>query len=286
MSSYVCARLRSTGGAHQRISAHNVRTKAPDYLRGDPETETHHVTARGERNVFHAADQDAARILSEDLSAREEAIRADYKRRHKRSMPRNAVPFVELFLTFSPGPFEEGRVNLQEWKTACARMAALLKRKTGGKVVYLAFHFDEKTPHCHVLLENYSREKGRSWLRTFSKSDCRQLQDEAGRVFAPLGFQRGEEKSITGARHLSLVESHHAERKRLEDQVQALRAELEGRKEERRKLIEETRELEEDAAIRKSIYQRFDAATRAKKEELRVLNAALLSELERSGVLR
>ena len=286
MSAFVCARLRSTRGAHRRITRHNTRSSPPDHLRGDPDIETHHIALSGEKTVFRAADQDAARALERDLQEREAAIRADYKRRYKRAMPKNSVPFVEMFLVFSPGPFDAGKVDLQEWRIACARMASLLRKKTSAKVVYIAFHFDEKTPHAHIVIENYSREKGKTWLRTFSKSDCRAIQDTAGRVFGPLGFQRGEEKSITGARHLSLVESHFEERRRLENQIAELKEELTSRKEERKKLLAEVQEMEEDAAIRKSIYQRFDQATRAKKEELRVLNAALLSELEKSGVLR
>lgn len=283
---YVCARLRSTKGAHKRLTSHNTRRIPPGYLRRDADSETHHVGLKGERHVFFAEDVDSNRVICDDLDDREKWIRSDYKKRHGRAMPKNSVPFTELFVTFSPEPFRNGEIDLQEWRVACARFAHMVRRRTGGRVVYLSFHFDEATPHAHILFENYNRETGRSWLRAFGRKGCRELQDLAGETFAPLGFERGAEKSITGARHLSLVESHAEERRRLENRISELRKEIEERGTERKKLIQEVRELEEDAAIRKSIYRRYDEETRRKKEELRSLNAALVAEMEAANIIR
>lgn len=283
---YVCARLRSTKGGHKRVTAHNTRRLPPGYLRTEANSETHHVALGGKRSVFYAEDAGSNRIVEDDLDARERWIRADYKKRHGRAMPKNSVPFVELFLTFSPEPFRKGAVDLDAWRVTCARFAHLVRKRVGGRAVYISFHFDEATPHAHVLFENYDRGTGRTWLRAFGRKGCRELQDLAGETFSPLGFERGEEKSITGARHMSLIESHAEERRRLENRISEIRKEIEERGTERKKLIQEVRELEEDAAIRKSIYRRYDEETRRKKEELRSLNAALVAEMEAANIIR
>lgn len=285
---YVCARIRSTGKAYSRITSHNIRFIPPEYLKSEPNSETYYIELDGTRHIFIAHDAERAReIVGHDLKRREARMRAEYKEKHGRSMTTSFVPFTEGFLVFSSEPFSNEGFNMDEWKSGCLEFAADFAASQNARLVYAAFHYDESTPHLHYLVENFDKKEKTTWQRTFGRQKCRELQDLAASRFSEMGFSRGESKSISGAEHKSLIESHAIERQKtvaktveikfilndLESKINFekkklddLRTEIKSRGEERKKLIAELQKTTLDSEERKKQYREFDLQTKILKK--------------------
>lgn len=286
--SYVCARIRSTGRAYQRITSHNIRFIPPEYLKSEPNSETYYCEMNGTRHIFSAQDAEKAReVVGADLKRREARMRYQYKEAHGRSMTKSFVPFVEGILAFSPEPFAAAGFDMEEWKARCLDFAADLAKSQNARMVYLSFHFDETTPHAHYIIENFDKVQKTTWQRVFGRQKCRELQDKAAAAFSEMGFSRGESKSITGNEHKSLIESHHIERQKTvaktmeiqfllssletkikseKEELEKIRVEIRSRGEERKNLIAECQKTISDAQERKKAYQAFDLETKILKK--------------------
>jgi hypothetical protein len=242
----------------------------------------------GTRHIFSAQDAEKAReIVSADLKKREARMRYQYKEAHGRSMTKSFVPFVEGILAFSPEPFAAAGFDMEEWKARCLDVAADLAKSQNARMVYLSFHFDETTPHAHYMIENFDKKEKTTWQRKFGKQKCRELQDFAAKKFTEMGFERGESKSISGAEHKNLIESHHIERQKTvaatvemklflnqveseinlqKQKLDEIRSEIRSRGEERKNLIAECQKNISDAQERKKAYQIFDLETKILKK--------------------
>ena len=287
--SYVCARIRSTGKAYMRITSHNIRFILPGYLKTEANAETIYRDTDGSTYIFTAQDAERAReIVGADLKRREMRMREDYKKTHGRSMTRSFVPFIEGFLAFSPEPFADSSFDMEKWKTKCIEFTAEVAAKENARVVYIVFHFDETTPHAHYILENFNTKTKTTWQRTFGRQKCRELQDLAASHFSEIGFERGESKSISGAEHKNLIESHHIERQKTvektveirfllndleakikseKEALEKIRVEIKSRGEERKNLIAELQKTTLDSEERKKQYREFDLQTKILKKD-------------------
>lgn len=102
-----------------------------------------------------------------------------------------------------------------------------VEKEIGEEVTlfHVAVHYDEKTPHCHFAFSNHTK-KGEAVfykLRMSKNKPLSKCQDSVGKVFSKIGFERGEKKELTGARHKSVREMHNAELLELVDKKELTR---------------------------------------------------------------
>lgn len=237
-NNYVSSRIESSNTSQACFQIeHDTRTRPPKYLQGDAHSETYiwgidrilEVTGRPEDLQKKTIENDENRNIVRNIvkqSAKEQQQR--YLLGARRKPQKNANWFVRGILTFSPegvpGPNateeERERFNAELWAHAKNYIETVAARLNVNPV-YMSLHCDETTVHVHYLLENSDKDTGRSVSRKIKPSDCRKLQDLAGEEFAPMGFQRGVSREVTGARHKTVRESHRAEQKKLEKETQS-----------------------------------------------------------------
>lgn len=82
-------------------------------------------------------------------------------------------------------------------------------KKLNLETLYIAIHWDEKTPHAHISFKNYYRGKS---ISNELKKNYSNAQDIVGNVFKEIGFKRGQKKEITQAKHLTIQEMHIKEK--------------------------------------------------------------------------
>lgn len=234
--------------------------------------------------------------IREVFENRIKSIKEEYLNHHQKNIQSKAVFFGSGILAFSPAPFDEGKIDLVEWRKKCIAYIQDFCKKNHTNPVYISFHLDEKTPHAHFQFENFDHKKKRSLLRTFGKEELRQEQTTAATFFSDLGFSRGEARSITGASHLSIVKMHEAERKAIKNEVQevkiilesltkkekelknhidSLKIDVEKRKKDRAGIVAEIQKTISSADERKAEYRKYDKLSREVKAELEKMKSRL-----------
>lgn len=235
---YVSSRIESSNTSRACFQIeHDTRTRPPKYLQADAHSETFfwgidrilEVTGRPEDLQKKTIENDENRnIVRNIVKQSEKEQQQRYLLGARRKPQKNANWFVRGVITFSPegvpGPNateeERERFSTELWAHAKSYIETVAARLNVNPL-YMSLHFDETTVHVHYMLENSDRDTGRSVSRKIKPADCRKLQDLAGEEFAPMGFQRGVSREVTGARHKTVRESHRAEQKKLEAETQS-----------------------------------------------------------------
>lgn len=161
---------------------------------------------------------------------------------------KDAVLAVEVLLTASPEYFRPGAPDAYGQFDA-ARVDAWLKRqgewltkRYGNQLVSAVLHLDEATPHLHAVvvpgelkLDRRRKPPAEVWnlnargLVGGAQKLC-ELQDDYAAAMAPLGLQRGVERTLTGKSHTEVREYYQnpqaalrAEKRAVQVQAEALK---------------------------------------------------------------
>ena len=131
--------------------------------------------------------------------------RKDYLAFHGRALPKNTRQFVRGLIGLSGYAWGISTTDL-----GCAGFDFVLSLQEtwGVSAFYVVLHLDEVSPHFHFLSANYSYTGHQTLLRNLSRGDFSWLQDLAGACFAPVGYVRGQPRSVTHARHKNVAELH------------------------------------------------------------------------------
>lgn len=276
MPNYVSVRAEAiTKGEAKKSVSHDIRLKAPAYLRNDP---------NASMVIFRTRDQGGNGQLTSDVarSRPEEARNALYDHidaLDKEQRERNTAhktkkggkplqnTFIRGIITFTP----EGVTNIKPAdldKAAFKTLRGICERQN-VKPVYIVKHLDEKTPHYHFLTEGCDLENGKSRSCELGRRACREMQDIAGRNFGALGFQRGQSKSLTGAEHMTVKQLHAQEREEQIAQLDALHSSIEVVKNELADLHAERDQLDREISDRNEDLRKADEKKNAAEEEKR-----------------
>lgn len=133
-----------------------------------------------------------------------------------RKPQKNAASAIEFAISFTPGAITKASVM----KAYFADVRAFLDKKYGLNTFHWATHFDEKTPHMHVLMVPIVRDenglKYSSGAFLGGREGLRKLQDEiSGSVGKKYGLERGTPDSE--ARHTDQHTYPSAVRKELQE---------------------------------------------------------------------
>lgn len=141
------------------------------------------------------------------------------KNKQHQSWQENTKPFSSGVLTFS----ELARnVDIDQlWEYSLKALKAL-GEKYKIKLLWVAMHTDETTPHFHYMFENLDAQTCRTFQSKLGRDGCSKLQTFFGEQLEPLGFRRGIKKKLSGAEHQDVMESHFIAREKLKGEVKTL----------------------------------------------------------------
>lgn len=209
----------------------------------------------------------------------------------------NTKPFSSGVLTFSE---LAKAVNIDELWNYGLKAIQTIAEKYKIKVLWVALHRDETTPHFHYMFENIDTEECKAFQSKLGRDGCSKLQDLCGKVMAPLGFRRGEKKKLSGAEHKNVMESHFIAREKVKAEIKELQEDkdslqdkiggsldvLEGLLNKKERLIRELEALEvERKKLRRTKEEMLKetaeekAATTALQQELRKKRTELRERL-------
>ena len=218
-------------GKHSAVSQlfHDLRIRKPDYIK-EPAVRLYFPGEVGKETPVELREEDIERLrkrkdaLQEYLQGVEMQMHERFenmergKNKQHQSWQENTKPFSSGVLTFS----ELARnVDIDKlWEYGLKSIQAL-GEKYKIKVLWVALHTDETTPHFHYMFENLNAD-GRTFQRQLGRDGCSKLQTFYGEQLQPLGFQRGIKKKLSGAEHQDIMESHFIAREKLKGEVKTL----------------------------------------------------------------
>ena len=314
MKDFLSVRLKSlytTSGKTSAVSQlfHDLRIRKPDYIK-EPAVRLYFPGAVGKETPVELRERDIEGLrkrkdaLQEYLQDVEMQMHERFenmergKNKQHQSWQANTKPFSSGVLTFSE---LANAVDIDElWEHGLKAIQAL-GEKYKIKVLWVALHIDETTPHFHYMFENLDIETCRTFQSKLGRDGCSKLQTFFGEALKPLGFRRGIKKKLSGAEHQDVMESHFIAREKLKAEVKTLEkgidtlsekigastAILEGFLREKEGI---QRELEELEVQRKSLRRSREemklqtaaekAETTVLQQQLRLKREALKSELD------
>lgn len=274
MPNYVSVRAEAiTKGDAKKSASHDIRLRAPVYLRDDPNAtmiifRTQDKGGNGQitSDVARSRPEDARRALYDHIDAldREQRERNE-AHKTKRGGKRLQNTFIRGIITFSP----DGVANVKPAdldKAAFKTLREICERQN-VKPVYIVKHLDEKTPHYHFLTEGCDLDNGKSRSCELGRRACREMQDIAGRHFGALGFMRGQSKSLTGAEHMTVKQLHAQEREEQIAQLDALHSSVEAVKNDLADLHAERDQLDREICDRNEDLRKVKEKKKASEEE-------------------
>ena len=199
-----------TNAAAYRQASHDCRRTVPGYVHVPRATV---VTPSGRFRGWTA--------LREDLAMRSARQKDLYRKTHGRRKTGNSKDF-QRGIIWAGAEGEAYQVDQEKLKAGMARAVGRIAEEGGVNVVYIAFHDDETSPHCHFLLENFDYRDCRSANRRYRKAFLSRMQDIVAEELQPLGFKRGEPKECSGRRHRTVIEGHRIQQREAETKTQTL----------------------------------------------------------------
>lgn len=144
------------------------------------------------------------------------AKRAAGKKASNLAFRKDANVMLDNVLTLSRDQVEVVKEKYPDsWQkklSECAmNLSGKIKKEFGLTPMGVHFHVDEGRTengeficnyHAHMTFFNFNFETLEQPLRKMKRNAFSKLQDFAGEAFAPLGFERGQSKEITGKKHL------------------------------------------------------------------------------------
>ena len=231
MKDFLSVRLKSlytTSGKTSAVSQlfHDLRIRKPAYIK-DPEVRLYFPGAVGKETPVELKEKDVERLrkrkdglkkylqdVEMKMHERFESVERGKNKQHQ-TWQANTIPFSSGVLTFSE---LANTVDIEElWKYGLKAIQAV-GEKYKIKVLWVALHTDETTPHFHYMFENLDAN-GRTFQSKLGRDGCSKLQTFFGEQLQPLGFRRGIKKKLSGAEHQDLMESHFIAREKVKDEV-------------------------------------------------------------------
>jgi hypothetical protein len=201
---------------------------------------------------------------------------------------------LEGIITFS----EQLKMDLgykyskEEWEQTCINVVKEISEYLDTEIMYISFHYDETTPHCHYHFKNYDK-KGYSIFHKFNDTEhLSKLQDIGFKHLKKLGMKRGEKKPKTGKTHQKTKQYYIEEQKKLITDLKKIRKktqELDISTEEKKEIYQEISKLQSEARTElKNIKSQTEELKEEKQgyiKELKVLekvaNQEILNEEEK-----
>jgi hypothetical protein len=138
-------------------------------------------------------------LMSANYQTLSEAVNdkiATLATQQKRKVRKDAVVLVDMVLIASPEYFREDKSKWGEYdqdRLVAYSKASLdfLKQKYGDRLIAVALHLDEATPHIHASIVPVTDDGRLSGKDMFDKTQLSMLQTEYAEAMQHLGLKRG-----------------------------------------------------------------------------------------------
>ena len=232
MKDFLSVRLESVYTNTGKPSAvsqlfHDLRIRKPDYIK-EPAVRLYFPGVVGKETPVELREKDVEGLrkrkdaLEKYLQSVEMQMHERFenmergKNKQRQSWQANTIPFSSGVLTFSELVNTVDKDEL--WEHGLKAIQAL-GDKYNIKVLWVALHTDETTPHFHYMFENLDADKCRTFQSKLGRDGCSKLQTFFGEALKPLGFRRGIKKKLSGAEHQDIMESNFIAREKVKDEV-------------------------------------------------------------------
>lgn len=277
--SYLVAHLRRvpTIAGLNLVARHNNRIGA--YTEdGQVREDYPHPLAHPERRGLNEYHCDSAEVIA----ARTARIEAAGVRRKPQ---KNAARAVEITVSASPEWFE-GKSERESKAYFDAALAALGRRYGAEQIIGWSTHYDETTPHMHVVFVPlvHNSDKGCRYSASEfcgGRKELYGLHDNLAKALAPFGVERGERGE--GAEHTDMrgwkreLDRREKELDRREQNLEASRGELDKARE---VLVKRYREMEAMWAKRDAELSQREARLSQREREMEAMWAERSRELD------
>jgi len=254
--------------------AHDIRFKAPSYLRRDD----------ANRLCFYKNDSltlfeftkntsilsVANNYLANQLEDIQTKIQDDYKTHHKKKLSVLTKEFLTGVITFGVDDEQKSlrddalvenlsltdnevqeinKTSKSSLDKAAYDFLQKFSKKYGSKILYLVRHDDEKTTHYHFVATHYNFNTHKTITSNYTHKDITSigsdLQDMVADSFAQLGFVRGK-KAIDKKKHLKVVDMHKKEQEELLEANKQYKLKLQELKSTQLNLVNKLKQLRAD----------------------------------------
>jgi len=182
-----------------------------------------------------------------------------YKARRRENLTNSNSTILNGVITFSEAIKTDlgTKYTRENFEQVCKDTIEEIAEYLGTSIMYVAFHYNEKTPHAQYHLKNYDNEGRSIYYKYRKKEHLSRLQDIAFKHFKKLGMDRGISKEITNKTHQttkqyyskqyaeaqSTLRSAVAELKALREEISNLDMSMEEKKFEYSKISEEQKTI-------------------------------------------
>lgn len=193
---FVVAHCRKvqTGVGLRNVADHNCRTAVYDRDLRPLDPQLPEFISHPERAAMNEGERCGGLAV---LKRRSDRIAAAQLARKPQ---RNAASAIEIVISGSPEWFSQTKPD--RWKAYFKDARAFLEQRYGKEnVLHWAVHYDEKTPHMHMLLAPIVQtEKGAKYTSSEFLGNRKGLADLQERIWQDVGKKYGLERGVDGSR--------------------------------------------------------------------------------------
>jgi len=218
-----------------------------------------------------------------------------YKKRRKENLTNSNSTLLNGVITFSESIKHDmgTKYSKSEWEKTCQEAIEEIAAHLDSEIMYITFHYDEKTPHAQYHLKNFD-EEGRSIFYKHRKAEQLSiLQDIGYKHLSKLGMERGQSKEITNANHQTTQQYYKNAYKEAINKLKTVRKEitdLDLEKEKKKEIYAEISKMQKELRSYKeelSIFDKIlnqDKLTDNEKEILKVLAPTIIDLIDKKDI--
>lgn len=142
-----------------------------------------------------------------------------FKSRRKKNLDDTCGSWAEGIITFPKefgDRYREGKLNIKDFVDCSIDASRNITKYLGAEIIGVQIHFDESTPHAHIIFKNFD-DMGRSLTHNKNIKDkglsLNDLQDIGAKSFsAKFGLKRGIPKELNGNKKYKKTKDFHNEK--------------------------------------------------------------------------
>lgn len=218
-----------------------------------------------------------------------------YKNRRHENLTNSNSTLLNGVITFSEAIHKDldSKYSKSEWEKTCQEAIEEIAEYLDSEIMYITFHYDEKTPHVQYHLKNYDSEGHSIFYKNRGKEELSKLQDIGFKHFQKLGMDRGLKKEITNKTHQTTQQYYKNAYKEAINSLKTVRKEISGLDleiERKKEIYTEISNIQKELREYKNELSIFDKISNGEllneneKEILKILAPTLFSFVEKTDI--
>jgi len=141
------------------------------------------------------------------------------------------------------------KYSKEEYEKSCIEAVEKIANEMETEILYVSFHYKEKTPHCHFHFKNFDNEGKSIFHKHKKKEQLSKIQDLAFSSLRKLGMERGQSKKITNKNHQTTKIYYAKLYKQTQDALRTQVKELKTKRKELSKVINDIEKIKLEGAL-------------------------------------